>query len=76
MLDTIAELKTKTACTKDFKCEKNEFNELCAAKPTPGRQFVECLEKNYCSLQLHFGNTNFCRCPLRVYLVMNHAAFE
>ncbi len=67
----IAELKKQTECTKDFLCESNGFKDLCRVKPTAGKQFLVCLEQAYCSYRVSFGETNYCRCPMRDYLNRN-----
>jgi hypothetical protein len=66
----IEELMADIQCPKDFKCAKNGFDHLCKAKDIGLESHLECHEKSsvICAFAMTFGNSYFCRCPLRVYL--------
>lgn len=60
-------------CPKDFKCYKNNFENLCEPKGIIG-DFVECGcnscsdDPQTCKYGTSFGNSNFCNCPLRTFV--------
>ena len=58
-------------CPKDFLCAESGFEKLCKAKDVGLENHLLCLVKNQvypCKFILRFDNTNFCHCPLRVYI--------
>ena len=61
-----------TQCPKDFRCAKDGFERLCKARECGMTNYLECLEPHsLCKFVMSFGNTYFCRCPLRVYIAKN-----
>jgi hypothetical protein len=66
----IEEIITQLTCDKDFICYKSGFEVLCKAKDVGSQSFIECLEEDPsdCKFSVLFGHTNFCECPLRVYI--------
>ena len=69
----IEEIIETMKCSKDFKCYKSDFENICKAKDGGLEGYVDCLEKahEYCEYKLSFGSGILCRCPLRVYLAKN-----
>lgn len=67
----IERITSETKCPEDFKCRKSGFEDLCKIKLVADHQLVECLEENKCRFALPFGNSVFCKCPLRRYIAMN-----
>jgi hypothetical protein len=57
-------------CHKDFLCYKSGFENLCKAKDTRLKSYIECLDENAftCPFSVPFGSAKFCECPLRVYI--------
>ena len=68
--EKIQEIIGNMNCPMDFKCAESGFNELCKVKKYGIEDLLECLESNpsECKFALNFGNTYFCKCPLRVYI--------
>jgi hypothetical protein len=64
--DIIGHLK----CSKDFKCYKSGFENLCKAEDTGMESFLICLESKPldCTFAVSFGYKYYCSCPLRVYI--------
>ena len=60
-------------CRKDFECYKSEFENLSKVRDLGIEGFIECLEKTpqVCNFSIPFGNTHFCKCPLRIYVAKN-----
>lgn len=69
----IEEIMAEMRCAKDFQCAKSNFESLCKAKDFGLESYLECLEEHPhdCPFTLPFGYTQFCKCPLRVYLSKN-----
>jgi hypothetical protein len=57
-------------CHKDFTCYNSGLEELCKARDTGMKSFLECLDENgfACSFSMPFGYKRYCQCPLRVYI--------
>ena len=67
----IKEILGGTQCPKDFQCYKSGFENLCKAKDIGLESLLECLEEEVpkgCKFSIHFGDSYFCHCPLRVYI--------
>lgn len=66
----IEEIINGVICPKDNKCCKSKFDGLCKAEDIGLESFTMCLLKNpqECVCSLSFGDTYFCKCPLRVYI--------
>ncbi len=60
-------------CSKDFKCYKSGFEDMCKAKIYIDGEMVECLGETAesCKLSFHFGFGYICKCPLRRYIAQN-----
>ena len=68
--EAIEEIMGRTQCPKNFRCAESEFEVLCKAKDIGLDSYLECLEHDAsrCKFALPFGNSYFCRCPVRVYV--------
>ena len=57
-------------CSKNFKCYKSGFTDICKVKDIGHDSVFECLgEYSYgCEFREYFGHSYYCKCPLRVYL--------
>lgn len=68
--DAIKDIMGQMDCPKDFECVRSKFENLCQAKDFGLKNYIECLEADpqRCDLALSFGETYFCRCPMRVYI--------
>jgi hypothetical protein len=66
----IEEIIRHFECPKDFICYKSGFKVLCTAIDIPYKSYYACMEENAreCKFAVPFGDTNFCECPLRVYI--------
>jgi hypothetical protein len=64
----IKEIAGNIKCTKDFKCYKSNFNDLCEMKDLGMDSFLLCLDKKSkdCAFMVFFGGAYLCRCPLRI----------
>ena len=71
----IEEIMASMECSKDFKCYKSDFENICIAKDKGLEEYADCLEKahEYCEYKLSFGSGILCKCPLRVYIAKNLA---
>jgi hypothetical protein len=69
----IEEIMASMQCSKDFKCFKSDFENICKAKDEGLEEYVNCLDKAYvyCEFKFHFGSGILCKCPLRVYVAKN-----
>jgi hypothetical protein len=58
------------SCSKDFRCYKSGFQELCKARDVGMQTFVACLEKHPddCPFSFSLYGAPYCRCPIRVYV--------
>lgn len=61
------------SCLKDFACYKSGFSKMCKIEDIGLESFVKCLEDNSlsCEFSSRIGETNLCRCPLRIYAARN-----
>jgi len=66
----IESLMADMQCPKGFSCAERGFTRLCKAKDIGLESFLVCLEERpaACPFALSFGNSYFCKCPLRVHL--------
>lgn len=66
----IDELIENMECQYDFMCTDSESKEICRAKNIGLESYLQCEEKSpyKCNYSLPFGESNFCKCPLRMYL--------
>lgn len=66
----IEKIMGEITCSKDFKCYRWGLEILCKAKTLGTENLLECLEENSrdCEFSLAFGNSHFCKCPLRIYV--------
>ena len=57
-------------CSKDFRCTRATFENLCKARDVGFEDCLECLEENpsACEFSALSGDPVLCKCPLRVYL--------
>jgi len=57
-------------CPRDFECYKSGFEYLSEIKDIGLNSFLECVDKkaNGCVFSVSFGESIFCRCPLRLYI--------
>lgn len=66
----IEDIMGQMDCPRDFECARSQFDNLCKARDFGLKNYIECLDTNpqLCDLSLSFGETYFCRCPMRVYI--------
>ena len=66
----IEDIMGQMDCPKHFECVRSEFDNLCRARDFGLKDYAECLETDpqRCDFALSFGETYFCRCPVRVYI--------
>lgn len=67
----LEEIIGQMECTKDFRCYKSGYENLCKAKDIGIESLLECLEEDpeECEFSFaFFGYSYFCQCPLRVYI--------
>jgi len=66
----IEAVKSRMKCPRDFECEKSGFQKLGRRRIIGRGDLVECLEKRAapCAFAMPFGDSYFCRCPLRLYV--------
>jgi hypothetical protein len=71
----VEEIIGRLQCPKDFKCYRLGFKDLCKAKDTGLKSFLECLEEDprLCTfsvriLPMRMGGSYYCECPLRIYI--------
>lgn len=57
-------------CTKAVNCLDADFENLAPVKKIPASDLLECFSDKAkdCKFALPFGETHFCRCPVRAYL--------
>lgn len=57
-------------CIKDFKCHQSGFKQMGKVKCHKPMRLVECLSGDaaLCNFSVPFGNSHFCKCPLRRYV--------
>ena len=63
----IKALMAKTDCSKDFKCYKSGFKDLCKVEHLSSANMFLCLDKEgwVCEFALFSGDRCFCRCQVR-----------
>ena len=68
--EKIKEIIGKIECPNKFCCLESGFDKGCEARDIGIEDFLECLEHDPqgCPFSFPFGNTHFCKCPLRVYI--------
>ncbi len=68
--NTIEDIMGQMDCANDFECVQSNFTSLCQAKDFGLKNYIECFETEpqRCSFALSFGETYFCKCPMRVYI--------
>jgi hypothetical protein len=66
----IEEIVSQTPCPKNFRCYEQGFRDLCPVRDIGLELFVICLDSspNGCTFSVRYGYSNYCRCPLRVYV--------
>ena len=66
----IEEIISSMVCSKDFKCYKSGFDDICKATYRGLDEYADCRDpgKTICEFRVPFGRGVFCRCPLRVYV--------
>jgi hypothetical protein len=66
----IAEIIGDLKCSKDFKCKKSGFKNLCKAKVAgTDAQLLVCLEKHPKKCEFfNLAAGYICECPLRIYI--------
>ncbi|MFC1888916.1 hypothetical protein ACFL4G_04080 [Thermodesulfobacteriota bacterium] len=66
----IQEIIGDMECPYAFRCAEAGFAELCETQDVSLDRYLLCLEEapQNCKFHLSFGESHFCRCPLRVYL--------
>lgn len=71
--EQIDEIISQMQCKKGFQCSKPGFKALCEAKDIGLKDVVKCLNipLGGCEYSFPFGDSYFCKCPLRVYLAKN-----
>ena len=69
-LPEIEEIIGQMQCSKDFECYKSGFENLCKAEDVGMVSNLRCLEEDHrnCLFLLTTPHTNYCHCPLRVYI--------
>ncbi len=57
-------------CPRGFGCCRDNFANVCKAKDIGIETFLECSEEKpqECQFAMPFGNSHFCKCPLRIYI--------
>lgn len=61
-------LKKTTACSKKHECLQNKDTVYCKVERCINDTvlILECKEQLSCNYQLAFGNSQICRCPIRI----------
>jgi hypothetical protein len=69
----IEEIAGGLKCSKDFKCCKAGFEDLCKAYDIGFESLLECLEGKdaACRFSVFIADIRFCTCPLRDYIAKN-----
>ena len=67
----VDEIKANVQCNKEFQCLENDSENLCNARDMGLEGYVECIDDEVlgCQFSLPFGDSFFCSCPIRVYLI-------
>jgi len=66
----LAENIGRLKCPKNFECCTEGLENLSKAEDVGMPTFIRCLETNSpeCRFSAPYGYSNFCSCPLRVYM--------
>jgi hypothetical protein len=69
----IEKIMASMECSKDFKCYKSGFEDVCKAKDDGLDGYANCSEGANvpCEFKVHYAYRVLCRCPLRVYAAKN-----
>ena len=69
----IQEIMHQVECKKDFQCYMSGLKDLCKIKDIGMPDSVRCLSKvsENCEYSFAFGDSHFCKCPLRIYIAKN-----
>jgi hypothetical protein len=69
----LQEITRDVSCPKNFQCYKSGFQDLCKVRDVGMQTFVECYQEDPCNCTFSFSlyGWNYCRCPVRVYVVKN-----
>jgi len=67
----VEEIIGKMKCSKDYKCYKSGFEDLCKAEDIGLKTILKCLEENprECEFSIMLGDGFFCKCPLRIHII-------
>ena len=67
----IEQIKADMKCPNDFACCNGGADRVCKVRDRGLEGYVECLEEHpgACEFRVPFGNSAYCRCPLRVYMI-------
>jgi hypothetical protein len=66
----IKEIIGETQCPHELCCLETGFDKVCKTREVGLEQYIECLEEDasHCSFSASYGNSQYCSCPLRVYI--------
>jgi hypothetical protein len=69
----IQEIMRQVECKRDFQCYMSGFKDLCKIEDIGIPDSVRCLSKapENCKYSFAFGDSYFCKCPLRIYIAKN-----
>ena len=71
--EQIKQITDNMQCPNDFVCVKSNYETLCKAKNIGMRDFLQCEDQDsaVCKFSLPFGNSYFCKCPMRYFIARN-----
>ncbi len=60
-------LKSTTKCEKDFSCLRDKKHIFCKVEFCINDEvhFIKCLNEEYCTYKMSFGESFICNCPTR-----------
>ena len=70
-IERIKQIMQKMKCSKNFKCYKSNFDNVCKVKATEHGDYFEIQEEkplHICEYAIHFGFKHYCHCPLRIFV--------
>ena len=73
-IEKIRELTEHFKCPRDFKCIKENLENLCKVADIGLDDVVECVGidqsncAHECPFRMSYGHAYYCACPLRVYI--------
>ncbi|MBN1796279.1 MAG: hypothetical protein JW804_06365 [Sedimentisphaerales bacterium] len=67
----VLELFEQSDCTKKPNCIDKNFKHLPDIRQISSTDLFECNQSQGCPYALSFGNSAFCKCPVRTYLKKN-----